>query len=98
MWLLAPGNRYTLTGKMMRLHGLPSLLATTAAVLLSGSFGAVSMSAQTAPTAIPSPARPAHTMTPKAKLSPAAVQQSAIVSDTRADTPQRFLYKHFDLA
>jgi membrane dipeptidase len=82
----------------MRLHGLPSLLATTATVLLSGSFGAISMSSQTVPAAIPSPARPAHTMTPKAKLSPAAVQQSAIVIDTHADTPQRFLDEHFDLA
>ena len=39
---------------------------------------------------------PAHTMTPKPNA--AAVQQSAIVIDTHADTPQRFLDEHFDLA
>jgi membrane dipeptidase len=38
----------------------------------------------------------AHKMTPKP--SAAAVQQSAIVIDTHADTPQRFLDEHFDLA
>jgi membrane dipeptidase len=32
-----------------------------------------------------------------AKLSPAAVQESAMVIDTHADTPQRFLDEHFDL-
>jgi membrane dipeptidase len=30
--------------------------------------------------------------------SPAAVHQSAIVIDTHADTPQRFVDEHFDLA
>jgi membrane dipeptidase len=43
-----------------------------------------------------SSARPAHPMT--ARLSPAAVHNSAIVIDTHADTPQRFLDEHFDLA
>jgi membrane dipeptidase len=33
-----------------------------------------------------------------ARLSPAAVHNSAIVIDTHADTPQRFLDEHFDLA
>lgn len=33
-----------------------------------------------------------------AKLSPAAVHQSAIVIDTHADTPQRFVDEHFDLS
>ena len=43
------------------------------------------------------PAKPAPKMTPK---SPTAdqVQQSAIVIDTHADTPQRFVDEHFDLA
>jgi membrane dipeptidase len=36
-------------------------------------------------------------MTPKAQ-SPAAVHRSALVIDTHADTPQRFLDEHFDLA
>jgi membrane dipeptidase len=38
----------------------------------------------------------AHTMTPKPNA--AAVQRSAIVIDTHADTPQRFLDEHFDLS
>ncbi|MDR3751814.1 MAG: dipeptidase [Terracidiphilus sp.] len=38
----------------------------------------------------------AHAMTSKPNA--AAVQQSAIVIDTHADTPQRFLDEHFDLA
>lgn len=32
-----------------------------------------------------------------AKMTPAAVQQSALVIDTHADTPQRFLDEHYDL-
>jgi membrane dipeptidase len=39
---------------------------------------------------------PAHKMT--TKLDATQVQQSAIVIDTHADTPQRFLDEHFDLA
>jgi len=47
-------------------------------------------------------ARTTQTMTSKgkgatAKLSAAAVHQSAIVIDTHADTPQRFLDEHYDL-
>jgi len=41
------------------------------------------------------PARTAHTMT--AKPNAATVHQSALVIDTHADTPQRFLDEHFDL-
>ncbi len=40
-------------------------------------------------------AKPAHTMTKK--LTPEEVQQSAIVIDTHADTPQRFLDESYDL-
>ena len=43
------------------------------------------------------PAKPAQRMTPKT-ITPAQVQQSAIVIDTHADTPQRFLDENFDLA
>jgi membrane dipeptidase len=43
------------------------------------------------------PAKPAEKMTPK-PVTAAQVQQSAIVIDTHADTPQRFLDEHFDLA
>ncbi|MGA2852138.1 MAG: membrane dipeptidase [Terracidiphilus sp.] len=43
------------------------------------------------------PAKPAPKMTPK-PLTPAQVHQSAIVIDTHADTPQRFVDEHFDLA
>jgi membrane dipeptidase len=39
---------------------------------------------------------PPHKMTPKPNA--AAVHQSAIVIDTHADTPQRFVDEHFDLA
>jgi len=43
------------------------------------------------------PSQPApNKMTPK--LTPAQVYQSAIVIDTHADTPQRFVDEHFDLA
>jgi membrane dipeptidase len=35
-------------------------------------------------------------MTPK-KITAAEVQKSAIVIDTHADTPQRFVDEHFDL-
>jgi membrane dipeptidase len=43
------------------------------------------------------PAKPAEKMTQKS-VTAAQVQQSAIVIDTHADTPQRFLDDHFDLA
>jgi membrane dipeptidase len=42
------------------------------------------------------PAKPAPKMTPK-PITAAQVQQSAIVIDTHADTPQRFVDEHFDL-
>jgi membrane dipeptidase len=46
-----------------------------------------------------SPAKTGHPTPAKTeKLSPAAVHQSAIVIDTHADTPQRFLDEHFDLS
>jgi len=38
------------------------------------------------------------TVTPKTKLTPAAIHSQAIVIDTHADTPQRFLDENFDLA
>jgi membrane dipeptidase len=95
-------NRYTLTGKTMRSHGLHSLLGTAATLLLAGSTTTISIVAQATPPNTNSPARPAHAMTAgsksRVKLSPAAVQQSAIVIDTHADTSQRFLDDHFDLS
>jgi len=42
------------------------------------------------------PPNPAHKMTAKTQ-NPAAVHRSALVIDTHADTPQRFLDEHFDL-
>jgi len=42
------------------------------------------------------PSKPSPMMPPKA-LSAAQIQRSAIVIDTHADTPQRFLDEHFDL-
>ncbi len=49
-----------------------------------------------APASAQTPTKAAHPMTPK--LNAAAVQQSAIVIDTHADTPQRFLDENFDLS
>ena len=43
------------------------------------------------------PPKPAPKMTPKS-LTPTQVHQSAIVIDTHADTPQRFVDENFDLA
>ena len=40
--------------------------------------------------------KPATKMTPK-KLTAAEIEKSAIIIDTHADTPQRFLDEHFDL-
>ncbi len=42
------------------------------------------------------PANPAHKMPAKTQ-NPAAVHRSAIVIDTHADTPQRFVDEHFDM-
>ena len=95
-------DRYKLTGKTMRRHSLRSMFGMVAALLLTASAATISTRAQTAPANNHSPARPARAMTATStsqpKLSPAAVQQSAIVIDTHADTPQRFLDEHFDLA
>ena len=43
------------------------------------------------------PASQSSTMTKSKALTPEAVHRSAIVVDTHADTPQRFLDEHFDL-
>ena len=43
------------------------------------------------------PARPVHKMTTKTQ-SPEGVHRSALVIDTHADTPQRFVDEHFDLS
>jgi membrane dipeptidase len=43
------------------------------------------------------PAKPAQKMTPKS-ASAEAVHRSALVIDTHADTPQRFVDEHYDLA
>lgn len=91
----ASAYRYTLTGKMMRSYGLLSLLssAATAAILVAP---AIPATAQHAPADGQSSARSALKMTAP-KLTPAEVHRSAIVIDTHADTPQRFLDEHFDL-
>jgi membrane dipeptidase len=43
------------------------------------------------------PAFPAHNMTPR-NQNPAGVHRFALVIDTHADTPQRFVDEHFDLS
>ena len=94
-------NRYRLTGKTMRSHGLRSLPGIAATLLLSAPLTAITMMAQTSPAHPESAAKSAHSVAAginsKAKLSPEAVHQSAIVIDTHADTPQRLLDEHFDL-
>ncbi|MFY9854967.1 MAG: dipeptidase [Terracidiphilus sp.] len=42
------------------------------------------------------PANPAHEMTPKTQIAD-QVHRSALIIDTHADTPQRFVDEHFDL-
>src|SRR3974377_1753871 len=91
--VLRPAQGYTLTGKTMRRHGLRSLISIVALVTLTAMNSATFAAAQAAPASPQSPARPAQNMTAK-KLTPAEVQQSAIVIDTHADTPQRFLDEH----
>ncbi len=68
--------------RTLPLHAL--LLAATAALLCG------STSAQAPPTKTASKT--------SAKLSPEAVHRSALVIDTHADTPQRFLDENYDLA
>ncbi len=96
-----PAGGYTLTGKIMRRHGLSSLLSVMAATLLMVLAPGVCAGAQTAPASAKSPVKATKKMTEKSRssmpLSPTAVEQSAIVIDTHADTPQRFLDEHFDL-
>jgi membrane dipeptidase len=91
-----PGMRYTLTGKTMRRHGLPALFSMAATAMLVATAPTRFSAAQAAPASAQSPARSPQNMTAK-KLTPAEVQQSAIVIDTHADTPQRFLDEKFDL-
>ena len=43
------------------------------------------------------PSQPAHKMTPRSP-SPEGVHRSALVIDTHADTPQRFVDEHYDLS
>jgi len=85
----------------MRSQALHSLFLPSATLLLMASAVAISTMAQTAPANSQPTARSAQSVTTSSKsqvkLSPAAVQQSAIVIDTHADTPQRFLDEHFDL-
>ena len=80
----------------MRNQGLRSLLDNIAKALFA-SMATIFLLAPIAPSRAQSPARSAQKMTAK-KLTPAEVQQSAIVVDTHVDTPQRFLDEHFDLS
>jgi membrane dipeptidase len=68
--------------KLMRTALLPILLFAAAPVLAWGQNG-------------PANSRP---MTKSKTLTAAEVHQSALIIDTHADTPQRFLDQHFDLA
>lgn len=82
-------------GKIMRRHGLPSLLDYPARALLASLATTFLLASATLSNA-QSPARSAQKMTAK-QLTPVEVQQSAIVIDTHVDTPQRFLDENFDL-
>jgi len=70
----------------MKLNRLFSLLFGIVVLLLLAATGSAAQSG----------AKPAAK--PASKPSPAAVHASAIVIDTHADTPQRFLDEHFDLS
>jgi membrane dipeptidase len=80
----------------MRRHGLLTLAPIAATTALLAVVSAAFAIAQSVPPNAQNPVRSAQKMTPK-KLTPAEVHQSAIVIDTHADTPQRFLDEHFDL-
>jgi membrane dipeptidase len=92
----------------MRAHDSNSLFSTAVQALILVA-GAVMIFVPATPASAQIEERSAQTMTPKrnasatkrpaapAKQSAAAVHQAAIVIDTHADTPQRFLDEHFDL-
>jgi membrane dipeptidase len=93
---------FTLTGKTMSVLDSKSLfrMAVPALTLAAGAAMIFMVTAATA--SAQSQKRPAQTMTSKTKpqavpRQPDAVHRSAIVIDTHADTPQRFLDEHFDL-
>jgi membrane dipeptidase len=97
---LPGGEGFTLTGKLMRAYDskFPLFISVPALILAAGA--AMIFPVAAGPASAQSQARPTQTMTSKpagAKPSAAAVHQSAIVIDTHADTPQRFLDEHFDL-
>jgi len=86
----------------MRAHETKSLLWTAVPALILAGGAAMILAVATAPASAQTEARPKQTMTPKphaamAVQSAAAVHRSAIVIDSHADTPQRFLDEHFDL-
>ena len=101
------GAGYKLTGKLMGIcYGNSRILRAAAALLVCA--GAVTLAAGTGVAAhAQAAARPAQTMAkktsamqePKSPAGPSAAQvhASAIVIDTHADTPQRFLDEQFDL-
>jgi len=85
----------------MSVHDSKSLFRM-AAPALTLVAGAAILTAALAPATAQTQTRPAQTMTSKTKPAaasrqPDAVHRSAIVIDTHADTPQRFLDEHFDL-
>ncbi len=86
----------------MRLHGLLPLPPNATTTLVTAATLATLLVTQAAPAHTQSPARSPEKMTQKSSVprpaSPSAVHQSAIVIDTHADTPQRFLDEHFDLS
>jgi len=85
----------------MSVHDSKSLFRM-AAPALTLVAGAAILTAALAPATAQTQTRPAQTMTSKTKPAaasrqPDAVHRSAIVIDTHADTPQRFLDEHYDL-
>ena len=93
----------------MRAHDLKSLFWTAVPALILAGGAAMILMVAAAPASAQSTARATQTMTEERKAagektpaaavqqSAAAVHRSAIVIDTHADTPQRFLDEHFDL-
>jgi membrane dipeptidase len=74
----------------MRTYALIAAIFVAVPALLCGQAPDQAIPAKT------TPAKPSPKMT--AKLSPDAVHRSAIVIDTHADTPQRFVDENFDMA
>jgi len=84
----------------MRIRAILPLISAAVPTLLTLTVPAVLFIAAAAPVSAQAPAKPSPKVAASkttAKPNAAAVHQSALVIDTHADTPQRFVDEHFDL-